>query len=94
MNEGEIQLLVRIQPRAKRNEIREKLADGRYKIGVTAPPVNGKANLALVQFLAKHLRLAKGNIRIVSGITSRNKSLAITGMASNDLHAKLMEIIN
>jgi hypothetical protein len=93
MNEGETQLLVRIQPRAKRNEIREKLTDGRYKIGITAPPANGKANLALVNFLAKFLRLAKSNIRIVSGISSRNKSLSIKGMASNELHSKLMESI-
>ncbi len=62
---------------------------GPLKIKLTAPPVDGKANAALIAFLAKKLGIAKSLITILRGETSRRKSLKIDGMSCEELAAIL-----
>ena len=52
-------------------------AEGAYRIKLTAPPVEGKANKALINFLAKKTGIAKGRFQIISGEHSRNKTVRI-----------------
>ena len=73
-------LSVRVVPRAKKCEISELMQDGSIKIRLTAAPVNGKANLALVDFLSDILEIPSSRIEIVSGLKSRNKRVHITGL--------------
>jgi uncharacterized protein (TIGR00251 family) len=68
---------VRLQPRASRDEI-VGVQGTQLKIRVTAPPVDGKANAALIRLLAKTLRLPKSAIQLSGGDTSRDKRLRIT----------------
>lgn len=63
-----------IQPRASKNDI-SGLHDDALKIRLTAPPVDNKANKMCVQFLAKQLGVSKSTLEIVSGHTSRSKSV-------------------
>ena len=70
---------VRVTPRASKNEIVGIEADGTLKIKLTAPPVDGAANKSLVRFLAKQLRLKVSNVRIVSGLKSRDKVVEVVG---------------
>ncbi|OPZ77433.1 MAG: hypothetical protein BWY78_01017 [Alphaproteobacteria bacterium ADurb.Bin438] len=49
------------------------------KISVNTPPIDGKANKSLIEFLSKHLKIAKTNIKIVKGEHDRNKSVEIYG---------------
>ena len=79
--EGDLVLLLRVQPRAGRNAFGEVM-EGRRKLYLKAPPVDGKANQELVKFLAKSLKVAKGRIRIESGETGRNKRVRILGLES------------
>ena len=72
-------LSLRIQPRASKNEVVVQ-ADGSLKIRLTAPPVDGAANEALVAFLAKTIGVPKSQVEIVSGETSREKRIRINGM--------------
>ncbi len=78
-----LRLEVRLQPgaRADRLDGLETLADGAtvLKARVTAPPEGGKANAALVKLLAKRWKLAKSDIRLLAGETSRRKSLLLRG---------------
>ncbi len=74
---------VRVIPRAKKNEIIGFMADGSLKIRLTAPPVDGKANQALIKLLANTLGVSTAQISISSGEHSRNKSVFIDGL---DLH--------
>ena len=67
---------VKVLPRSSRTELVGK-TDGVYRIKLTAPPVDGKANKALVTFLAKKTGLPKGKIQIVSGEHSRSKTIRI-----------------
>ena len=77
-------LNVRLQPRARRNEIGEP-RDGRLAVKVTAPPVDGKANEALIALIAKHLNVPKRDITLTRGHQSRDKTLRIEGLSERQL---------
>ena len=73
---NDLYLRVRVQPKASKDEFAEKLGDA-IKIRITAPPVDGKANKQLINFLAKIFKVTKSEIKIVSGETGRIKQLII-----------------
>jgi len=81
-------LVVRLTPRASRDAIVGE-REGTLLVRVTAPPVDGAANEALIRLLAKQLHLAKGSVRIVSGETSRTKSVEIEGLDAAEIRARL-----
>lgn len=68
---------IRVLPRSSRNEVVGEMADGTLKVKLTAPPVDGKANEALVELLAEHFDISKSKIKIVRGLTSKNKVIEI-----------------
>lgn len=70
---------VRVQPRASRSEIVGEY-NGAIKIRLTAPPVDGAANDALVELLARALAVAPRNVSIVSGASSRTKTVIVAGV--------------
>lgn len=72
-------LVVKVIPRAKKNEISQVMADGTIKIKLTAPPVKGKANIALIKFLSRSLQIPTQDIEIISGSKSRNKVVLLKG---------------
>ena len=83
-----VTLTVRIQPRASKNEVL-RLENGGIKIRLTAPPVDGAANEALVKFLADRFGVAKSQVEIVSGHTSRDKIVRISGVTDADAESLL-----
>jgi len=83
-------IVVRITPRSSRNEIAEIQADGTVKIRLTAAPVEGQANKALIEFLAEILGTAKSNIEILSGQTSRGKLVTILGLDSETVQSRIL----
>ncbi len=76
---GKVYLAVRVQPKASRDDVRWE-SDGRIRIALTAPPVEGEANKALQVFLSKKLGLPKRAIEIVGGEKSREKRLSLEGV--------------
>jgi uncharacterized protein len=58
-------------------------------VRLTAPPIEGRANAALVAFMAKVLKVPKSQVTLLSGDTSRLKSLEIEGMTQAELSARL-----
>ena len=81
-------LSVRVQPRAFRNEVAGLVGD-QLKIKLTAPPVEGKANEACLDFLAKLLDLSPSRLAIIQGARSRNKVVRITGLTQTEVTARL-----
>jgi uncharacterized protein (TIGR00251 family) len=81
-------LSVRIQPRASKNEIR-RMENGCLKIRLSAPPVDGAANEALLRFLAELLSVSQSRIEIISGHSSRNKIVRISGMSKTNAEGLL-----
>ncbi|OGW36951.1 MAG: YggU family protein [Nitrospirae bacterium GWD2_57_9] len=84
-------LSVRIQPRASKNEI-SVMEDGGLKIRLTAPPVDGAANEALIRFLADTFSVTRSQVEIVSGHTSKNKIVRIEGISNGQLEEMLNRV--
>jgi len=79
---------VRVQPRASRSEINGEI-DGVLKLRLSAPPVDGEANEECIRFLSKALGIGKGQVEIVSGLTSRNKIIRISGVTKTQFEQVL-----
>jgi len=78
-----VKVEVLVQPRAARNEIVGPHGES-LKIRLKAPPVEGKANQALVSFLAKLFGVSKQQVKVLSGLTSRRKSIYISGVKAEE----------
>jgi hypothetical protein len=70
-------LKIRLHPGAKKNETAGTLADGTIKINLTAPPIDGRANKALIEYLAREYGVPKARITLKSGQKSRLKLVEI-----------------
>jgi hypothetical protein len=77
---------VRVQPKSSQNAI-VGIHGEALKIKLNAPPVEGKANKALIQLVAKLLKCSKSNVEIVSGQASRNKRLLIHIHNNDDIES-------
>jgi uncharacterized protein (TIGR00251 family) len=77
---------VYVQPRASRNEL-AGLHDGCLKVRLTAPPVEGAANEALVRFIAEALGVPRRQVTVVAGSSGRRKILEIEGVSEAQLAA-------
>ena len=75
---GSVRFFVRARPGAQRTEATEKMDDESIKISVAAPPEGGKANAALIKFLAEEFSVPAANVKIVSGKTARMKLIQIS----------------
>ncbi|NOK23771.1 DUF167 domain-containing protein [Corallococcus carmarthensis] len=74
-----VELTVLVQPRASRTKVVGE-HDGHLKIQLAAPPVDGEANAALVEFIAKMLGVPRRQVTLVAGDTSRRKRLKVQGV--------------
>jgi uncharacterized protein (TIGR00251 family) len=79
---------VKVHPRAKRNAVTGELGDA-LKLSLTAPPVEGKANQACIEFLAELLRVPKSSVSIASGESSRQKLIRVLGLSAAEVRARL-----
>ena len=77
-----------IQPRASRNRV-VGLHDGRLKIQIAAPPVDGAANAEVISFLAGQLGIRKSDIEITSGESGRRKTVLAYGLEEAEARAQL-----
>jgi uncharacterized protein (TIGR00251 family) len=85
-------LPVRVHPGARTNAV-TGVHDGALKISLTTPPTDGRANDALIAFLAERLRIPRSRISLVSGATSRSKTLRIAGKSAAEVQAALDPVI-
>lgn len=79
---------VRAMPNAPRSEVAGTVEDA-VKIRIKAPPVEGKANKALVEFLAETLGLRRRDVELLRGETGRNKQLLVRGLSPDQLRTRL-----
>jgi uncharacterized protein (TIGR00251 family) len=81
-------LVVRVTPRAGRDEIAGWQGD-ELRVRLRAPPVDGRANEALVRLLASSLAVPRSSIELVTGATARVKRLRIEGLSAAELRQRL-----
>ena len=77
-------LNLRLVPRASKNAIQGEHGDA-LKIRLCAPPVDGAANAALIEFLAETFDLPRARVQLLSGATSRNKRVLLSGCPSSSV---------
>lgn len=83
-------LAVRVTPRASRNEITEIQSDGTVKVRLTAVPVEGEANQALIAFLAEVLGVPPTKLDIVAGMSGKDKLISVLDMDKDEVHRRLV----
>ena len=81
-----------VQPRASRAKI-GPMHDGRIKIAVTAPTVDGEANAAVIELFAKRLGVARGAVEVIAGASSRRKTLRIAGATAAQIEDLIEDLI-
>ncbi|PIR04559.1 MAG: hypothetical protein COV59_00335 [Candidatus Magasanikbacteria bacterium CG11_big_fil_rev_8_21_14_0_20_39_34] len=72
-----MKISVKVIPKSSQNKIIGNIKDGSIKVKLTAPPVDGAANKALIVFLSKELKIPKSKIQILKGEGSKNKILSL-----------------
>ena len=84
---SEVRIPIRLTPRADRDAI-DGVGDGVLRARVSAPPVDGAANTALIRLIASELKVPKGSVRIVAGESSRSKVIAVDGVGPESIVAR------
>jgi uncharacterized protein (TIGR00251 family) len=82
-----MKITVKVHARARRNRLSS--SDAEYKLEVTAPPVDGQANEAVIEFFARGLRLPRSAVRIVTGEHARRKVVEIEGATEDRISSLL-----
>lgn len=85
---GGASFAVKVHPRARKNAITGTLGDA-LKVALTAPPVEGKANQAVIEFFADLFEIPRSSVTIASGETSRNKVIRISGLSAGRVREHL-----
>ena len=83
-----VSFAVKVQPRAKKNAVVGELGDA-LKISLTAPPIEGRANDACVEFLADLLKVPRASVSIAAGETSRRKVIRVAGVSAKEVRERL-----
>ena len=82
-------LTIRVTPRARKTEIGGVLDDGTLRVRVAEPPVEGKANKALIAFLAKVLGIRKNKVEIVAGEKGLDKIISVLEMPAEEAEQRI-----
>jgi hypothetical protein len=85
-----ITFAVKVHPRARKNAITGVVGDA-LKLALTAPPVDGRANQAVIEFFADLFAIPRSSVTIASGETSRNKIVRVAGVSRLVAEQKLAE---
>jgi len=83
-----VSFVVKVQPRAKKNAITGELGSA-LKLSITAPPVDGRANEACIEFFANLLKVPRSSVTIASGETSRRKVIRVAGLSAEEVRTRL-----
>ena len=81
---------IRVQPRAARTAITGTMGEA-LKVTLSAPPLDGRANAAVVDFFSEILSVPRASVQVVSGERSRNKIVRIAGCSGAEVQRKLRE---
>lgn len=87
-NDAGVSFAIKVHPRAKKAGITGELGDA-LKVSLTAPPVEGRANDACIEFFAKALKVPRSSITIASGAGGRNKVIRIAGVTGQCVRDRL-----
>src|SRR5437016_14463866 len=84
---------LKVQPRARKSAVTATVGDA-VKLALTAPPVEGKANRAVIEFFADIFKIPRSSVTIASGETSRRKVICISGVVIENVRQRLEQIFD
>jgi uncharacterized protein (TIGR00251 family) len=84
-----VKLALRVQPGASRSALLARLASGEWKVAVSAPPVEGRANEAVMELVSELLGVKRRQVTLARGSSSRSKVLEVEGMSEGEAEARL-----
>src|SRR5229473_3072586 len=87
-----VSFAVKVHPRARKDAITGIVGDA-LKLAITAPPVDGKANQAVIEFFSDLFAIPRSSVTIASGETSRNKVVRISGLSRTAVEQRLSEAL-
>src|SRR5438270_8095307 len=87
-----ITFAVKVHPRARKDAITGTVGDA-LKLAITAPPVDGKANQAVIEFFADLFAIARSSVTIASGEISRNKVIRVSGISAEQVRQRLQSAL-
>ena len=82
-------LRLRVQPGAKRSALLAWLASGEWKVAVSAPPIEGRANEAVVELVSRLIGLKRRQVTVARGTSSRRKVLEVEGVSAAEAESRL-----
>ena len=88
MSQSGAKITVHVQPNARRNEALG-YEDGVLRMKIAAPPVKGRANRELIEFLSQRLGVSRGSVTIEKGATSRSKVIGVSGLSQDEVSRRL-----
>ena len=89
MSTPRARLAVRVQPGARRDALTGRLASGEWKLAVTAPPEDGRANAAVVELLAGLLGVRRRQVTVARGSSARGKQVDVEGLDAREAERRL-----
>jgi uncharacterized protein len=89
---GGVTFAVKVQPRARKNAVTGKVGEA-LKLALTAPPLEGRANQALIQFLADFFEIPSASVTIASGAKSKLKRVRVSGVSTAAVQQRLNKIL-
>jgi uncharacterized protein (TIGR00251 family) len=84
-----VRLALRVQPGAKRTALLMKMPGGEWKVAVSAPPVDGRANDAVVELVSDLLGVRRAQVTLVRGASARRKVVEIEGLTAEAVEQRL-----
>jgi uncharacterized protein (TIGR00251 family) len=88
-----VKLRLRVQPGARRTALVARLASGEWKVAVSAPPADGRANEAVVGLVSELLRVKRSQVKLARGAASRSKVIEVDGLSTEAAEARLAEAL-
>lgn len=88
-----MKLSLRVQPGTKRSALLARLASGAWKVAVAAPPVEGKANAAVVELVSELLGVKRRQVTVARGGSSRSKIIEVLGISAADAESRLAAVL-
>jgi hypothetical protein len=89
---GGVSFSIKVHPRGRRNAITGTAGEA-LKVSLTAPPVDGKANQAVVEFFAALFEIPRSSVTIASGESSRQKAVRVAGVNRQTVERRLMQVL-
>ena len=84
-----MKLALRVQPNARRTALLMRMSSGEWKVAVSAPPADGRANDAVVELVSDLLGVKRSQVTLVRGASARSKVVEVEGMSAGTAEARL-----